>query len=203
MVLFVSSDDFQTLSCIEEDLPLKSKQWKIMFGRMSINGLTVILKNLERPVYKKVRKYKGTIQKILDSKLEEKRLQDIEAKKMARWSKLTDRILSFVFHNPKSISLGEDHSPMFSGASREYKDKSIYVKYSIVSSAMGSGRCDVTVKVKGKTVFDAHGSFTAYPYNMQAKVHTKGSWEKIFPRKSKVKNETVSGRRKRVTRRVD
>lgn len=80
--------------------------------------------------------------------------------------------------NKKSVILEKESNPAVTRLAMENKDGDLHVVFSVVESARGIGSFRVQVKLKRKTVFDAHGSWLNGPYDTIADKYLSGAWEK-------------------------
>lgn len=97
--------------------------------------------------------------------------------------KLADRCILYVDRsntrgNRKSVILEKESNPAVARLAMENKDGDLHILFSVVESARGRGSFHVQVKLKRKTVFDAHGSWLNGPYDTIADKYISGAWEK-------------------------
>jgi len=69
-----------------------------------------------------------------------------------------------------------EESPVHSGRKLRYDGNGLTIRASGVASAFGNGGFSVTVRQKGRVLFEASGNYTAGPFRTEVKSFEDGPW---------------------------
>jgi hypothetical protein len=93
-------------------------------------------------------------------------------------NKFLENVLVFVDRN--GTILDKHSTPMSTSLHMQYKQGDLDIDMHAFAHGMGNGSCSATITYQGEVVYQAGGSFTSSPYNVEVKKYSSGAWEQLM-----------------------